>query len=83
MHRIRTIRWNHSGISVPDKSKVSLFAHHASHTGDTGRPNRGFEHQYDLINATYENRLSQDVTLNFKVGYRQMGRRQLSCSESP
>ncbi|HSW38491.1 MAG: TonB-dependent receptor [Nitrospirae bacterium] len=60
---------------TPDKSKVSLFAHHTSHTGDTGRPNRGFEHQYDLINATYENRLSQDVTLNFKAGYRYYDRR--------
>jgi outer membrane receptor protein involved in Fe transport len=59
----------------PDKSKISLFAHHTTHTGDAGRPNRGFEHQYDLLNMGYENKLSQDVTLNFKVGYRYYDRR--------
>ncbi len=60
---------------TPDKSKVSLFAHHTTHTGDAGRPNRGFDHQYDLINAAYENKLSKDVTLQFKAGYRYYDRR--------
>lgn len=59
----------------PEKSKISLFAHHTTHTGDAGRPNRGFEHQYDLLNMGYENKLSQDVTLNFKLGYRYYDRR--------
>ena len=55
---------------TPDKSKVSLFAHHTTHDGDAGRPNRGFNHQYDLVNAAYENKLREDLTLNFKAGYR-------------
>jgi outer membrane receptor protein involved in Fe transport len=53
----------------PD-SKISVFAHHTQHTGDAGRPNRGFEHQYDLINTVYENRLNTDLNMQFKLGYR-------------
>lgn len=58
----------------PD-SKVSLFAHHTQHTGDAGRPNRGFDHQYDLVNAAYENQLNKDLNLQFKLGYRYYDRR--------
>lgn len=54
----------------PDKSKISLFGHHTTHDGDVGRPNRGFNHQYDLVNLSYENKLREDLTLNFKGGYR-------------
>ncbi|MGC2062292.1 MAG: TonB-dependent receptor [Thermodesulfovibrionales bacterium] len=53
----------------PD-SKVSVFAHHTQQTGDAGRPNRGFDHQYDLINAAYENSLNKDLNMQFKLGYR-------------
>ncbi|MBA4373591.1 MAG: TonB-dependent receptor [Thermodesulfovibrio sp.] len=53
----------------PD-SKISVFAHHTQQTGDAGRPNRGFDHQYDLINTVYENRLNKDLNLQFKLGYR-------------
>lgn len=53
----------------PD-SKVSVFAHHTQQTGDVGRPNRGFGHQYDLINTVYENRLNKDLNMQFKLGYR-------------
>lgn len=59
---------------TPD-SKISLFAHHTQQTGDAGRPNRGFDHQYDLVNANYENQLSKDLNLQFKLGYRYYDRR--------
>lgn len=54
----------------PDKHSVSLFAHHTQHTGDAGRPNRGFDHLYDTINATYKNQLDDAWNLQFKAGYR-------------
>ncbi|MFQ3574523.1 MAG: TonB-dependent receptor, partial [Thermodesulfovibrionales bacterium] len=55
---------------ISPNQKISLFAHHTQHTGDTGRPNRGYDHQYDLINAIYENQLSKDLILQAKAGYR-------------
>lgn len=54
----------------PNKSKVSLFAHHTMHDGDTGRPNRAFNHQYDLVNAAYQNQIMDNLIINFKAGYR-------------
>lgn len=60
---------------ISPKSKISLFWHHTQHTGDAGRPNRGYDHQYDLINALYENDISRDLTVQFKVGYRYYDRR--------
>lgn len=54
----------------PDKQSVSLFAHHTQHTGDAGRPNRGFEHYYDTINAVYKNRLNDAWNFQFAGGYR-------------
>jgi outer membrane receptor protein involved in Fe transport len=55
-------------------SKISLFAHHTDHRGDAGRPNRGYGHQYDLINATYENQLSPDLNLQIRGGFRYYNR---------
>lgn len=59
---------------TPDKSKISLFGHHTTHEGDVGRPYRGFNHQYDLVNAAYENKLRDDLIINFKGGYRYYNR---------
>lgn len=56
------------------ESKVSVFAHHTEHTGDVGRNNRDFNHNYDLVNAAYENRLSDDISLTIKAGYRHYDR---------
>lgn len=53
----------------PD-SKLSLFAHHTDHKGDTGRPNRTYNHQYDIINAMYDNQLSPTLNLQVKAGFR-------------
>jgi len=58
-----------------DDHKLSLFAHHTQHTGDAGRPNRDFKHQYDTINASYSNQITHAVNLQLKSGYRNYDRR--------
>ncbi|GAB4432332.1 MAG: TonB-dependent receptor [bacterium] len=60
---------------ISSNSKVALFWHHTQHTGDAGRPNRYYEHQYDLINALYENKINQELSVQFKLGYRYYDRR--------
>lgn len=52
------------------ETKLSLFAHHSIHNGDTGRPFRGYDHQYDVINLTFASPLMSDLTMNLKTGYR-------------
>lgn len=59
----------------PDKQKISLFAHHTGHTGDAGRPNRGYNHDYDTINLAYSNQFTEDLNAQLKVGYRHYKRK--------
>ena len=54
----------------PDKQSVSLFVNHTQHTGDAGRPNRGYDHVYDTVNAAYKNQINDAWNLQMKVGYR-------------
>ncbi|MBI5657190.1 MAG: TonB-dependent receptor plug domain-containing protein, partial [Geobacter sp.] len=58
-----------------DDHKLSLFAHHARHTGDVGRPNRDFRHNYATINASYANQITHAVNLQVKTGYRNYDRK--------
>lgn len=58
-----------------DDHKLSLFAHHAQHDGDAGRPNRDFRHLYATINASYTNQITPAVNLQVKSGYRSYDRR--------
>ena len=51
-------------------TKLSLFAHHTKHDGDTGRPHRGYDHQYDIINLNFSSPLTNDLELQIKGGYR-------------
>ena len=51
-------------------TKLSLFAHHTKHDGDTGRPHRGYDHQYDIINLNFSSPLTNDLELHIKGGYR-------------
>ncbi len=53
-----------------EDQKISLFAHHTQHTGDAGRPNRDFDHQYDTVNAAYSNQINDWLNTQLKVGYR-------------
>ena len=58
-----------------DDHRVSLFAHHTQHTGDVGRPNRDYDHNYDTINAAYNNQINDWLNTQFKAGYRSYDRR--------
>jgi outer membrane receptor protein involved in Fe transport len=49
---------------------LSLFAHHTEHEGDTGRPNKDFDHQYDTVNLIYSNQINTTFNLQAKTGYR-------------
>lgn len=58
-----------------DDHDVSLFVHHTQHTGDAGRPNRDFDHEYDTVNLVYANQVSDRWNLSVKAGYRNYDRR--------
>ena len=55
--------------------KISLFAHHTDHSGDAGRPNRDYHHQYDTINGAYSNQINDWLNAQLKVGYRYYNRK--------
>ena len=55
--------------------RASLYAHRTWHTGDNGRPNRDFGHTYTTLNAGYTNPISDRMTAQAKVGYRDFVRR--------
>ena len=57
-----------------EDQKISLFVHHTQHTGDAGRPNRDFDHQYDTINGAYSNQINDWLNAQLKVGYRYYNR---------
>jgi iron complex outermembrane receptor protein len=55
--------------------KLSVFVHHTQQTGDAGRPNRDYNHNYDTVNAAYTNQLSETLNFQIKGGYRNYDRR--------
>ncbi len=59
----------------PDKQKLSLFVHHTNHSGDVGRPNRDYKHNYDTINLAYSNQITPNLNAQLKIGYRQYDRK--------
>lgn len=58
-----------------DDHKVSLFMHHTQHSGDAGRPNRDYDHDYDTINFIYSNQITPSLNIQAKTGYRNYDRR--------
>lgn len=50
--------------------KVTFFVHRTWHSGDTGRPNRDYDHRYTTVNAGYTMPLSDGLTAALKLGYR-------------
>jgi iron complex outermembrane recepter protein len=58
-----------------DDHKISLFGNHTQHTGDVGRPNRDYDHNYDTLNAAYSNQINKILNAQFKIGYRYYDRR--------
>ncbi len=65
-----------------DDHRLSLFAHHSGHDGDMGRPNRDFDHHYELFNLVYNNRLNDHLHLQAKLGERRY-QRQFSNDNFP
>ncbi len=61
-------------VGGSDNHKLSLFANQTDHTGDCGRLNRDFDHQYQTVNAAYAVPLSESVAAGLKVGYRKYER---------
>ncbi len=59
---------------VNDADHLSVFAHHAGHTGDAGRPNRDYDHNYETVNLDYYNEVNETVNLQVKTGYRNYDR---------
>lgn len=53
-----------------DDHKISLFGHHLSHTGDVGRPNRDYDHNYDTLNFAYANQINDRLNVQLRAGYR-------------
>ncbi len=53
---------------------ISAFGNWTSHEGDAGRPHRGFDHEYTLVQAGYQGRLTDAVTLTLKAGWRRYDR---------
>ncbi|MCX7680076.1 MAG: TonB-dependent receptor [Spirochaetes bacterium] len=58
-----------------DANKISIFAHHTQHAGDTGRINRRYDHVYDVINAECTLGIASGTTLQIKGGLRRYDRR--------
>ena len=54
--------------------KINFFAHRTWHDGDTGRPNREFDHEYTTVQAGYTVPLSDIMLGSFKLGYRKYER---------
>ena len=61
-------------LDKEEKHKLSLFANGTLHSGDAGRPNRGYDHQYKLVNFAYTYKINDNAALNAKVGYRNYDR---------
>jgi len=51
-------------------TKLSLFAHHTKHDGDAGRPHRGYDHQYDVINLNFSKAFTSNLELQARGGFR-------------
>lgn len=50
--------------------KASIFLSRTASDGDTGRPNRDFNHEYWTINTNYSLPLTDAIGSSFKLGYR-------------
>lgn len=55
--------------------KLSLFAHRNWHSGDAGRPNRDFNHEYTTVNAGYTLPVAEKGMAQIKLGFRDYDRR--------
>lgn len=58
-----------------DDQAVSLFVDYTGHSGDVGRPNRDYRHEYGTVNIAYRDRISPAVGLRIMAGARTYDRR--------
>lgn len=58
-----------------DGHSISFFAQHTTHDGFAGRPNRDYNHAYDMLNAIYSNEVNARLTVRMKSGFRNYDRR--------
>lgn len=61
-------------INAEKNQKIDFFANQTLHTGDAGRPNRGFDHSYTLMHLGYSGDINDVFGMGFKVGYRDYNR---------
>lgn len=55
----------------PEKNqKIDFFANQTWHSGDAGRPNRGFKHAYSLLHFGYSGDITDKLGMGLKLGYR-------------
>lgn len=54
--------------------RLSLYAHRTWHSGDAGRPFRGFDHTYTTLNAHYLRPLQERLIGQLRLGYRDYAR---------
>lgn len=54
--------------------KLSLFFNRTGHQGDTGRPNREFDHTYWTVNSSYALPVTPNLKAALKIGYRDYDR---------
>lgn len=57
-----------------DDHYLSLFGNYTQHKGDTGRPNRDFNHKYGMLNFTYANQMNSNFGVTVKAGLRDYAR---------
>jgi outer membrane receptor protein involved in Fe transport len=57
-------------LGADERHKLSLFVHRTAHQGDTGRPNRDFDHEYWTLNGGYSVPLGDALSGTVKFGYR-------------
>jgi iron complex outermembrane receptor protein len=71
------------GNSPESKQKFTIFLNQTFHNGTLGRPNRGFNHNYSLLNAAYTFKFIPDATFAFKTGLRRYDRQWQNDNYNP
>ena len=61
-------------LNQAKNQKIDFFANQTLHSGDVGRPNRGFDHSYTLMHLGYSGDITEKIGLGFKIGYRNYDR---------
>lgn len=63
-----------SWLSDDNKQSFTVFANKTLHSGDAGRIYRGYDHDYGILNAGYQLKLTENTSIRANVGYRSYDR---------